>query len=281
MEYWLNFSMLDIDQLVPLAQVAESFGFAGVSMGDHLIFPRELKSPYPYSKDGSVMWRPEDHWPDCWVAIAAMAASTARLKFTTGVYIMPLREPMALAKALATAAHMSGGRVYGGFGAGWMREEFDYAHERFEGRGARMDEMIEILRKLWTGQMVEHRGDNYDLPGVQMAPAPPPIPILIGGNNDAALRRAARNDGWIGVHRTFEATEPLAGKVKALRAEAGAAGHFTLMLNAFRTTEEDRVRIAELGFEALVLPVAATSREASLQARIEGMRRLAGDLALA
>ncbi len=281
MEYWLNFSMIEIDQLIPLAQAAEDLGFAGISMGDHLIFPRDLKSPYPYSKDGSVMWRPEDHWPDCWVAIAAMAASTRTLRFTTGVYIAPLREPMALAKALSTAAHMSGGRVYGGFGAGWMREEFDYAHERFEGRGARMDEMIEILRKLWTGVMVEHHGPNYDLPGVQMAPAPPPIPILVGGNNDAALRRAARNDGWIGVHRTFEATQSLVSKLRAIRTELGGQGAFTLMLNAFRTTGEDRAQIARLGFDALVLPVAASSPEGGLNQRVEGMRRLAGELGLA
>ena len=280
MEWWLNFSMVDIDRLVPLAQAAEGLGFAGVSMGDHLVFPRELKSPYPYSADGRVKWRPQDQWPDPWVSIAAMATATKALRFTTGVFILPLRRPVDLAKSLGTAARLSGGRVIGGFGAGWMREEFDLVGEKFDRRGARMDEMIEVLKKLWTGEMVDHHGEFYDLPGVQMSPAPlTQVPIYIGGHNEAALRRAVRCDGWIGVHSKFEVTAPLVAKVREMRAAAGGAP-FTLMLNAFRTTPEDRVRFAQLGFGVVVLPALALAPGRTLDEQLEGLARAAQDLGI-
>ena len=280
MEWWLNFSMVDIDRLIPLAKAAEAAGFAGVSIGDHLVFPREMSSPYPYSADGRVKWRPEDPWPDPWVSIAAMATATTTLRFTTGVFILPLRHPVELAKSLGTAARLSGERVIGGFGAGWMREEFDLVGEAFERRGARMDEMIEVLRKLWTGEMVDHHGEFYDLPGVQMSPPPRrQVPIYIGGHNEAALRRAVRCDGWIGVHSSFEVTEPLVAKVRQMRESAGG-GPFTLMLNAFRTTAGDRARFAELGFDAVVLPALGLAPGRTLDEQLDGLARAAADLGL-
>jgi alkanesulfonate monooxygenase SsuD/methylene tetrahydromethanopterin reductase-like flavin-dependent oxidoreductase (luciferase family) len=274
MEWWLNFSMVDIDRLIPLACAAESLGFAGVSMGDHLVFPRELSSAYPYSADGRVKWRPQDPWPDPWVSIAAMTTATTRLRFTTGVFILPLRHPVELAKSLGTAARLSGERVIAGFGAGWMREEFDLVGEAFERRGARMDEMIEVLRKLWTGEMIEHHGEFYDLPGVQMSPPP-----CCGRRCRWAAAGAARCEGWIGVHSSFEVTEPLVGRVREMREKAGG-GPFTLMLNAFRTTPEDRARFADLGFDAVVLPALGLAPGRTLDEQLDGLARAAADLGL-
>ena len=281
MEFWLNLTMVDIDELVPLARAAEAAGFAGVSMGDHLVFPQTINSPYPYSPDGRVRWTAQTHWPDAWVAIAALAQATTRLRFTTGVYVAPLRHPVELAKALSTAARMSGDRVVGGFGAGWMQEEFDLVGEPFAARGARLDEMIEVMRRLWTGDMVEHRGPFYSHPAMQMSPAPArPIPLYFGGHNAAALRRAARNQGWIGVHRGFEETEAAIGRLRAAEREVGPGASCAVMINAMRARPEDVARFGELGVDALVLPVLGLGGEATPQGRLEAIRRTGEALGL-
>ena len=128
-----------------------------------------------------------------------MAAVTTTLRFNTGIYVAPLRHPLVVAKAVATASVLSHGRVALGAGAGWAKEEYDQLGENFRTRGARLDEMIEILRKVWAGGMVEHHGRYYDFDLLQMVPKPAaPIPIYIGGKSEPALRRAARNDGWFG-----------------------------------------------------------------------------------
>jgi probable F420-dependent oxidoreductase len=274
MEFWLNVSMADIDHLVPIARAAEASGFAGLSLGDHLVFPQTIASPYPYSADGGVRWSAATHWPDAWVAIAAMAASTSSLRFTTGVYVAPLRDPFAVAKALSTASRLSGGRVSGGFGAGWMKEEFDLVGAAFEARGARMDEQIAIMRRLWTGEMVAFHGRFYDFPPVRMSPAPlEPIPLYIGGHNPAALRRAARNDGWIGVHRDFEETAALIAQVQALRREDPGCGRGMIMINVLRAPPEDIARFAALEVDALVLPALALPAEPGLDGRLDAIRR--------
>ena len=277
MDRWLNVSMVDIDHLIPVARAAEESGFAGLSMGDHLVFPQQIASPYPYSADGAVKWTAEAHWPDAWVAIAAMAAATRTLRFVTGVYVAPLRDPFALAKAMSTAARFSGDRVIGGFGAGWMREEFALVGAPFEARGARMDELIEVMRRLWTGRMVDFHGRFYDFPPVQMTPPPlRPIPIYVGGHNAAALRRAARNDGWIGVHKTLEETGALIARIRALQQDAPQPRECSIMLNIRRDSAEDVARFAELGVRALVLPALGLPGEPGLQGRLDAIRR-AGD----
>ena len=139
-------------------------------------------------------------------AIAAMAAVTERLRFATSVYILPLRSPFQVAKTLATAAVLSGNRVVLGTGAGWMREEFDIMGVDFKTRGKRFDESIEVCRKLWKGGMVEHHGEFFDFPALQMAPAPTEtVPVWIGGVSNVALRRAGTiGDGWLGSGQTPE-----------------------------------------------------------------------------
>src|SRR6185503_4496640 len=112
------------------------------------------------------------------------AAVTTRLQFVTGVYILPLRHPLEVAKSVASIALLSGNRVGLGVGAGWMREEFDVLGREFKGRGKRLDEQIEVIRKVWRGGMVEHHGTHYDFPPLQMSPAPTALPpILIGGQS--------------------------------------------------------------------------------------------------
>src|SRR5439155_1740265 len=154
-----------------------------------------LSTPYPYTPDGSPPFTPGTPWPDPWVLIGAMAAVTTRLRFMTNVYVAPARNPFLVAKQVGTAAVLSGDRVALGVGAGWMREEFEQLGQPFGDRGRRLDEMIEVVRALWRGGMVEHHGEHYDFHRLQMSPVPAaPVPIYCGGQSRRAIERASRLD---------------------------------------------------------------------------------------
>lgn len=216
MKFVVSLAFTDPLQLTALARAAEEAGFHGVALSDHLVHPERIRTPYPYTADGRPRWPAFTPWPDPFVAIGAMAAVTERLRFVTSIFVLPLRNPFLVAKSVGTAAVLSRGRVDLGVGAGWMREEFELAGQSFRGRGRRMDEMIEVLRALWAGGMVEHHGDHFDFERLEMSPVPPePVPILVGGLSDAALRRAATlGDGWIS---DLHGTDELRGIVARLR----------------------------------------------------------------
>jgi probable F420-dependent oxidoreductase len=224
-KFWQVVSFSEPDQLVEIAKGAEQAGFEGVLLSDHLFFPGRLASRYPYSPDGKPAFDGTTPFPEPWTTIAAMAAVTTRLRFGTMVYILPLRHPLEVAKTVGTAARLSGDRVALGVGAGWIREEYDAVGVPFEGRGKRMDEMFAVLRKAWTGRMVEHRGRHFDLGAFQMSPAPrKPVPIWVGGLSAAAFKRAAAlGDGWIGTGQQPGEVPGMLERLHALRAEAGRA----------------------------------------------------------
>ena len=179
---------------------------------------------------------------------------TTRLQFTTSVYLPTLRHPLLVAKSVATAAVLSGGRVALGAGAGWVREEHDDLGMDFSKRGRQLDETLDVVRKLWRGGMVEHRGELFDFGPVQMSPVPPaPIPIYIGGASPPAMRRAARFDGWLSAGN---APEDVSGIVEALRnrrREAGASGDYEIIMALATPPDRDVFRRAEdEGVTALV-----------------------------
>lgn len=223
MKFWQSLTFDNPGHLLEIARISEQVGFEGVFVSEHVFFPEALASKYPYTADGKPPFTAETTWLDPWVQIAAMAAVTTRLKFVTGVYILPLRHPLEVAKTVASAAVLSGDRVGLGVGAGWMREEFDVLGREFKGRGKRMDEMIAVLRKVWAGGMVEHHGEHYDFPRLQMSPAPKMLPpILIGGQSEVAFKRAARlGDGWVGSGHTPEQVPDVMRRLTELRREAG------------------------------------------------------------
>ena len=188
----------DVEQYCDLARIAEKNGYTGIGLGDHLVTPRTINSAYPYTHDGALLWDPNVLFPDMWQMIAAMAAVTSTLEFITATYILPLRDVFTAAKAISTAAVVSGNRVKCGVGVGWMAEEFPLTGQPFAHRGARADEMLEAIEKLLRGGMVEYHGRHLAFPPVQMSPVPSaPVPILIGGESDIAMRRAAKWNGWI------------------------------------------------------------------------------------
>ena len=225
MKFWQAVSFAEPDQLVGIAQAAEEAGYHGLLLADHLFFPGKLGSKYPYSEDGAPMFDGRTPFPDPWTTIAAMASATKRLQFATFVFILPLREPIQLAKTLGTLALLTNGRVALGAGAGWIREEFDALGIDFHTRGRRMDEMVALMRKLWSGDVVEHHGRFFDLAPAQMSPAPGrEIPIWFGGLTDVAMKRATQlGDGWLGIGNTPEEAEQILGKLRALRAQGARA----------------------------------------------------------
>lgn len=225
MKFWQVASFAEPDQLLDIARGAEDAGFHGVVLSDHLFFPGDLRSKYPYSEDGKPMFDGTMPFPEPWTTIAAMAAVTTRLHFGTLVYILPLRHPLEVAKTVGTVAFLSQDRVMLGTGAGWIREEYDAVGVDFATRGKRYDEMIDVMRKAWTGGMVEHKGPFFELGSFQMSPPPRvPVPIWIGGAGEPALRRAAtRGDGWIGNGQSPDDAFASLTRLRELRVAAGRA----------------------------------------------------------
>jgi len=223
LKFWQAVTWAETEQLVEIAQFAEEVGFHGIMTGDHALYPQNMRPDYPYSETGYPPQTAESEYPDQWALFGAMAAVTSKIKFTCGVYVLPLRNPIEVAKACATLAIISEGRFVLGAGAGWMREEFDIYGVDFKTRGKRLDETIEVLNKLWQPEMVEYHGEYFDFPPIQLSPAPShKIPIYIGGANKLALKRAAqRCDGWIGAGNQPEDVPALMQELQRLRVEAG------------------------------------------------------------
>jgi probable F420-dependent oxidoreductase len=222
-KFTLALAMCPPERILPLARLADEAGWDAVAVPESVFFPEEVSAEYPFSADGRRFWPPDAPFVDPLVAIPAMAAATARLAFVTNVLKTPLREPLLVAKAVGSAAAMFPGRVGLGVGLSWMPEEFRWLGQEMRTRGKRLDEQIEVIRKLLAGGWVEHHGRHYDFDRLRMEPAPGPgVPIHVGGHSDAALRRAARlGDGWIGAQAS---AEDLAELVERLRTELERAG---------------------------------------------------------
>ncbi|MGI8775203.1 MAG: TIGR03619 family F420-dependent LLM class oxidoreductase [Actinomycetota bacterium] len=186
------------DGILTVARSAERLGFDTVWMFDHLFTPSDLDSAYPYSPDGSYALSAADPFFDPLGLYGVLAGATERLKLAAGVMIGVYRHPIVLAKALATIENFAPGRVMLGLGSGWMREEFEALGVPFEGRGRRLTEYIAALRAVWSGEAVAFDGEFYSWPEAGFLPAPTsPIPVIVGGHSDRALRRAAHHgDGW-------------------------------------------------------------------------------------
>lgn len=190
------------------------------------------------------MFSQETEWPDPITAMAMLAEATTTLRFTTAIYVLPLKDPFSVAKQLSTAAVFSGNRVTLGIGAGWQASEFKVLGQDFHTRGSRTDEMLEVMRKLMSGEDVEHHGRFYDFDWLHMLPAPTrPVPIYVGGESDPALRRAARNDGWIGTAYTDEELAAILGRLAAARrAEGRKADAFEIIIGSKGAPDAERFR---------------------------------------
>lgn len=203
---------------------AEAAGFESVWGGEHVVLPTAIASRYPYTADGKIPAAPDTPIPDplVWLAFAAAAAPTLRLG--TCILIVPQRNPLVLAKELATLDRLSGGRLELGIGVGWLKEEFDALGVPWDHRGARNDEYVEAMRALWAGPHAEFHGTYVDFPPVTCSPRPVQerIPILVGGDTDVAIRRAARlADGYFPGEGNAERLASLIARVREAAERAG------------------------------------------------------------
>jgi probable F420-dependent oxidoreductase len=220
-------AMIDPSFWLPLAQAAEDAGYDSITVADSVAYPKESDSIYPYSPDGTREFLEDKPFLDPFALMAAMGAVTTRLRFTTFVIKLPIRAPVLVAKQAASVAVLTGNRVALGVGTSPWREDYELTGVPWERRGQRMDEAIDIIRGLTApgGGFFEHHGEIFDIPAVKMAPAPTaPIPILIGGHHDAALRRAARaGDGWMHGGGDPADLPGLLARLAELRTEYGTA----------------------------------------------------------
>jgi probable F420-dependent oxidoreductase len=247
MQFWSGTAFMSATDAVAVAPILDEAGFDGIVTSDHLIYPRELNSPYP-SPSGKPMWTPDTAWPDSWVLIGAMAAVTTRLRFSNAVYVAPARPLLEVAKQVATASVISQGRVTLAAGIGWMREEYELMGEEFGNRGNRLDEMISALRALWQGGWVSWSGKYYEVPELMIEPHPnEPVPIWCGGESEAALRRAARLcDGWVGYAYRWDDAVQYAERLKAFRREYGREHEpFGILLALLEPPTRDLFKRAE------------------------------------
>lgn len=215
-------------RLGPLARLAEDSGFDSLWVSDHVVMPRTISSTYPFSTDGKMSWQPEEPWYDALISLATAAAVTDRVEVGVGVLIVPMRNPLVLAKQLSSIDALSDGRLTLGAGAGWLAEEFNALGAPYESRGARLDEWIDIMRECWTGTLRADGYRHYRVPGEILSyPTPAhPIPVLIGGMSAAALRRTARRgDGWFALQHADEIdVSVFEAGLESIRIEAEAAG---------------------------------------------------------
>ena len=258
--------------------VAEERGYESVWLPEHLVFPTTMsRSPKPGEEHPPVP--PTTPVFDAFTYLAFIAARTADVRLGTHVYNLGLRHPFVAARGVATLDIVSGGRFEFGIGASWLEQEWEAVGLDFATRGRRVDECIEVCRRLWSDATVEHHGEFFDFDEVAFEPKPvqrPTPPVLVGGESGAALRRAAvLADGWIGMGHTLASAPAQIDRLRALRADSPRAGEpMQICLGATVSSRDDVARWEDAGVTRLIVSPWGRSPEA-----VESLHRFA-DLAL-
>jgi len=216
-------SMTDPAYYLPLAQAVEAAGFDSFVIPDSILYPEVSDSKYPYTPDGQREFLEDKPFIEPFSLIPAMGAVTERLRFTTFVVKLPIRNPVLVAKQATSVAVMTNNRFGFGVGLSPWPEDYEVLGQEWAARGRRMDEMIEIIQALSAGGYTEYHGEFYDIPSIKICPTPTEkLPILIGGHADAALRRAARLcDGWMHAGSEGDRLPEMLNRLHELRREYG------------------------------------------------------------
>ena len=276
-------AMIDPAFWLPLAQAAEAAGYDSITIADSVAYPKESDSTYPYNPDGTREFLDDKPFLDPFTLIAAMGAVTTRLRFTTFVIKLPIRHPVIVAKQATSVAVLTGNRFGFGVGTSPWEEDYRIVEVPWERRGRRMDEAIDILRGLTTAGYFEYHGEIYDIPAIKMTPVPTePIPILIGGHHDAALKRAARvGDGWMHGGGDPADLPGLLDRLAALRAEYGTDKKpFEIHVISADAYSPDGIRrLEDLGVTDVIVgfrwPYGVEQDTEPLQTKIDNLTRFA------
>ncbi len=274
----VNIGIQAPEQMIGLAQQAEGLGFESVWTFEHVIVPVEYESKYPYNPSGKMGAAPETPLLDPLIALTAIAAATNTIRLGTGVNILSQTNPLLMAKQVASIDFVSGGRMMLGAGIGWLREEFEAMGVPFERRGARFDDYVQAMRKVWSGEVVEHESDFLSWHGFKSYPLPVqrPLPVIIGGDKGKVYERIARHgDGW---YAPAGDPEVLRTKLADLRVVCEREGRrfedieITCMWPGAGGIEGVRA-LAEVGVHRVVLPTMVFGADP-----VGGMRRISDEV---
>ena len=275
----INIGMDSLENLVGLAQYAESLGFESLWTFEHVMVPVEYESRYPYSKDGKMGGGSDNPFLDPLIALTAVAAHTTKVRLGTGVNILSQANPLLLAKQAASLDVLSGGRFMLGAGIGWLKEEFDAMGVPFERRGARYDDYITAMRKVWSGDVVEHQSDFLNWSGFQSYPLPKQdggVPIIVGGAKGKAFERIAKlGDGWFAPTNDAQSLAPMLDQLRAACDSHGrdyASVEITSMWDNRGGIEAVKA-FEDIGVSRLIVPLFALGRDP-----VEGIGKLAEEI---
>jgi len=279
-------AMTDARYYLPLAQAAEQAGYASITIPDSLAYPKESDSTYPYTADGSREFLEDKDFIETFVLIAAMGAVTTTLRFTPFVLKLPIRPPALVAKQAGSVAYLTDNRLALGVGISPWPDDFEIMGVPFERRGKRMDECMDIVRGLTNGGYFEFHGEFYDIPAIKMSPAPTePIPLLVGGHSDAALRRAVvRGDGWMHAGGDGDELDAMLAKLTSIRQDEGKVdAPFEIHVISYDAYTVDGVkRLEDKGITDVIvgfrIPYILGPDTEPLSAKIDSLRRYADDV---
>lgn len=252
--------------MIPLAQYAESAGIESVWTFEHAIVPMSYESRYPYDKSGKMPVKPDTWFIDPLIALSHVAAATKTLRLGTGVNILPQTNPLLLAKQAASIDVLSGGRLTLGLGIGWLEEEFVAMGTPFERRGARYNDYIAAMKKVWSGEVVEHQSDFLSWSGFQSFPIPaqrPHPPLLVGGTSTQALKRVAQlGDGWYAPSGKPESLAPQLAELRTIAADVGR-DYSTIEITGtwlVGAQPDALAQYRDLGVSRLIVPLYSTGK---------------------
>jgi probable F420-dependent oxidoreductase len=272
-KFGIGLALVHRSQWLAMTKLCEELGFESVWFPDHLVFT-EAMAGSPFTGDDHPPVPPTTPLYEPLAYLSFLAAHTTTVRLGTYVYLFGLRHPFVAARAFATLDELSGGRAEAGVGSGWLAGEWDAVGWDFHTRGRRLDEAIDVARRLWTEEVIEHHGEFFSFPAVRFEPKPvqrPYPPILVGGESVAALRRAVvRGDGWISMPHTFESAAPQLATLNGLCDEAGRSrASFNVTMTDQNLSSPDEVaRWKDAGVDRLIVKPYLRTRDA-----LDGVRR--------
>jgi probable F420-dependent oxidoreductase len=279
-------SMTDPSFYLPLARAAEEAGYDSMVVPDSICYPEESDARYPYNPDGTREFLDGKPFLEPFSLIPAMGAVTETLRFITFVLKLPIRHPVLVAKQVGSTAVLTDNRLLLGVGTSPWPEDYAVCDVPWEGRGKRMDEQIDVMRGLLGGGYFEYHGDVFDVPSIKMSPTPTkPVPILIGGHHEAALRRAALvGDGWLHGGGDPEDLPGLLARLTELRREYGTLDKdFEIHVISLDAYSADGVeKLEELGVTGVIVgfryPYEVGPDTETLQTKIDNLQRFSEDV---